>query len=284
LSWYEQVHQQSRLGYDLLDVPTRYGTTRVAVAGATQGDALVFLHGWSGNGMLWELTGSLHRLADRYRLYLVDVIGQPNNSSLISPPVRGNGYGLWLSDVLDQLHLNQVTGIGMSFGGFLWVKAAQVMPDRIQRAVFLGSAGFTNLSLTPQTAKAFGKVFLNPNEANTAHFVRTNILGPEDKFPEAIRTQIETLFQHSFRGFKPGAQLPYVFAAAELAALRFPSLFLCGEYDALFDAKRVLQRAKKDVPGLVAAEVLPGLGHALGNSDQVVQRIDQFLTVDAARR
>jgi pimeloyl-ACP methyl ester carboxylesterase len=277
LSWYDQVHRQSKLGYDLLDVHTRYGATRVAVSGNTQGEPLVFLHGWSGNGMLWELSGSLHGLADRYRIYLVDVIGQPNYSSLLSPPVRGKGYGFWLSDVLDQLQLKAVTGIGMSFGGFLWVKAAQVMPERIRSAVFLGPAGFTNLRLTPQTALAFGRVVWNPNATNTAHFVRTNILGPEDQFPEAMRLQIEALFQRSFQGFKPGAQLPYVFSAAELAALRFPCLFLCGEHDALFDARRVLRRAQEAVPGLEAAEVLPGLGHALGNSDQVVRRIDQFL-------
>jgi|GEM_PF-1033088 len=276
-AWYDDVHDNSKLAYALQDVKTRYGNTRVAVAGLPDGEPLVFLHGWSGNGMLWELTGSLHALARQYRIYLVDVIGQPNNSSLQTPPIRGNGYGFWLGDVLDQLALERVTGVGMSFGAFLWVKAAQVMPERIRRVVFLGPAGFTGLRLTPRTALAFGRAILKPSARNTDHFVRTNILGPQDQFPPGVQRKIAEMFQCSFQGFKPGAQLPYVFAPSELAALRFPSLFLCGESDALFDARAVLHRAQKQVPGLVAAEVLPGLGHALGNSDLVVSRIERFL-------
>lgn len=276
-AWYDDVHQNSKITYDLRDLTTRFGNTRVAVTGLPQGKPIVFLHGWSGNGMLWELTGSLHALAEQYRIYLVDVIGQPNYSSGRTPPIRGNGYGLWLGDVLDQLGLEQVNGVGMSFGAFLWVKAAQVMPERISSAVFLGPAGFTGLRLTPQTALAFGRAIFKPSNGNIAHFVRTNILGPKDQFSPEVHAKIEAMFQCSFKGFKPGAQLPYVFAPGELATLRFPSLVLCGENDALFDAGSVIQRAQKHVPGIVEAEVIPGLGHALGNSDLVVSRINHFL-------
>ncbi len=275
--WYHGIHQQSRTAYDLLDIDTCYGNTRVAVGGKSDGPPVLFLHGWSGNGMMWEITGSLQSLAGDYRIYLVDVIGQPNNSSPLSPPVRGLGYGIWLSELLDKLGVDSCAIVGMSFGGFLIVKMAQVAPERIRKAIFMGPAGFTGLHIRPRMVSAFSRAILRPSRLNIKHFVQSNILGSSDRFTPDQLDKIVDMFHITFRHFSPGAQFPYLFPSRELQAVRNPSILLCGEQDALFDAERLRKRAEGHLPGLIRAEILPGLGHALGNSDQVVKRIDHFL-------
>jgi 2-hydroxy-6-oxonona-2,4-dienedioate hydrolase len=122
--WYHTILSRSNSIYILKQVETRYGSTRVAISGSENGIPLVFLHGWSGNGMVWELNNLLHTVSDRYKIHLVDVIGQPNNSSNATPEIKGNGYGHWLTDVMDGLSLPTANFIGMSLGGFLIVKLA----------------------------------------------------------------------------------------------------------------------------------------------------------------
>jgi pimeloyl-ACP methyl ester carboxylesterase len=276
-NWYAEIMASSPTHYQVRDCPTRYGSTRVALGGNPNGEPLLLIHGWSGNGMLWEVTGSLEALAGRYRIYLLDVIGQPNHSSPLTPPVRGAGYGHWLVDVLDALGLERCSVVGMSFGGFLLVKLAQVSPDRVDRAVFLASAGFTGVRLRPRMVTAFGRAWLQPQRRNVAHFVHTNILGSTDRFNPEHLDRIVDSFHIAFRHFRQRAQPPYVYSDAELRAVSMPSLLLCGAEDALFSANKMVERAQRVLPALHQVRMLPGMGHALGNSEEVVQSIASFL-------
>ncbi len=275
--WYADLHSKSAISYDLLDLPTRYGLTRVAVGGNPSGEALVFLHGWSGNGMLWEVSGNLTALGSKYRIYLVDVIGQPNNSSPLSPAIKGKGYGRWLVELLDQLQVKRAAFIGMSFGGFLTIKLAGHAPDRLALAVLLGPAGLTQLHIRPKTIIAYGRAFLQPTLPNVEEFVRSNILGERDQFKEEEFARIARMFQISMQHFRPGAQLPYVFGKEELNRLKVPTLLLCGSRDALFQASQVHSRAQRNIPGLKQVHLLEGMGHALGNSPMVAGHIQSFL-------
>ena len=275
-NWYNRIHQQSKLSYDLRDLQTRFGNTRVAVGGNPEGHPVVFIHGWSGNGMLWEITGSLHSMAARYHIHLVDVIGQPNNSSLVTPPVRSAGYGIWLNEVLDGLGLESCSFVGMSFGGFQIVKLAQVSPERIRHAIFMAPAGFTGLKIRPGLIGAAARAVICPKQANIEHFVRNNIVGNSDSFTPDQLEEIVRMFHISFKYFRPGAQVPYVFSDDELRAVKAPSLLFCGELDALFSPQKTMARTRKHLPLLVDAHLLPGLGHALG-SGVVVERLERFI-------
>jgi pimeloyl-ACP methyl ester carboxylesterase len=86
---------------------------------------------------------------------------------------------------------------------------------------------------------------------------------------------------------RPSLTPPVVLPAAELRAIRAPTLLLIGEKEIIYDAERTLQHARKRMPSLTGA-VVPGAHHlaALACPDEVDVRILEFLDggrLDAAR-
>ncbi len=281
-AWYDTVRAASRVDWALETVPTPWGPTRVAVAGPANGRPLVFLHGWSGNGMIWEITGGLHRLLDRYRLYLVDVIGQPTGSSARTPHPAGPGYGQWLDGVCARLGIASAGWVGMSFGGFLIARLALEAPGRVARAALLAPAGFVPLRRSPGLFGAFLRTWARPDDAAVRRFVHGQLLGSEHGFLPAEAERLEALFGVTFRHFRAGARPPFPLPDAELAALDAPVLLLCGAEDALFDPQRTVARARRVLPRLVEAVVLPGQGHALGRTAGVADRLGAFFDAGGA--
>jgi pimeloyl-ACP methyl ester carboxylesterase len=262
-------------------IPTAFGDTNLAITGPEDGEPVLFIHGWSCNGMLWEVGDDLHMLAERYRVMLVDVIGQPGLSSLSSPPVRGSGYARWLAQLLDAVGVERTTIVGMSFGGFLAVKLAEFAGQRVSRVVLLGPAGFVPITRSRANLTTFLRPIFSPTRANVRNFVNRIIISQTHPIPSPTFEQIVDLFELSFRYFRSRAQLPYVYQDEVIEHLAMPTMLLIGGEDALFDAQGVLFRAKKVLPNLHHGEILDGYGHAITNTHLVMNKVAEFL--DATR-
>jgi pimeloyl-ACP methyl ester carboxylesterase len=101
--------------------------------------------------MFWDLNDNLKPLKKDFRIYLVDVVGQPGLSSGNSPDVKTDEFGLWICEVLDGLKLEKVNIAGASFGGLLGMKLANVAPERITNMVLLNPIGFGYITLAPES-------------------------------------------------------------------------------------------------------------------------------------
>jgi hypothetical protein len=77
--WIEKVQALNNSFYKKLAVQTSFGETSVLTLNHDRPDLdpLVILPGARTFGMYWDLNDNLKPLKDNYRLYLVDVIGQP---------------------------------------------------------------------------------------------------------------------------------------------------------------------------------------------------------------
>ena len=76
-----------------------------------------------------------------YRVYAIDVMGQPGKS-LPDEPIRDSAdYVTWLTATMDALHLDRVSLVGMSFGGWLALTYAVAAPQRVQKLVLLSPGG-----------------------------------------------------------------------------------------------------------------------------------------------
>lgn len=124
---------------ETLDIPTRYGTTRVNAAGEGSLPPLVLLHGvGDDSALMWVYNA--RELSGKMRLYAVDTIGGPGMS------VPNGGYDaafddkLWLDDVLDGLGLAQTDIAGVSHGGYLAQMYAIERPERVGKIACLAAS------------------------------------------------------------------------------------------------------------------------------------------------
>ena len=97
---------------DERDIPTRFGTTHVLVSGPKDAPPLVLLHGYMATSAMWSV--NIADFSRDYRVYAVDVMGQPGKSVPDEPVRNAADYALWLTATLDGLGLGPISLVGMS--------------------------------------------------------------------------------------------------------------------------------------------------------------------------
>ncbi|MBB5897538.1 alpha/beta fold hydrolase [Kutzneria kofuensis] len=235
---------------DRRTLPTRHGDTFVMVSGTETGPPVLLLHGSGGNTLTWMST--VGRLADRFRLYAVDVIGEPGLSAPSRPPLGSPAYGEWLDDVLAGLGLTEVQVVATSLGAWFAIDYATRRPGRISRMVLTVPGGIGR--------QRFGKM---------AAFFLGRLLGRKQPEPTSPGEKyVRMVFQH----FRPRLIMP-LFPTARLRLLTMPLLVIVGDQDELLDSRATRRRLAAAAPHATVV-TLSGAGHML--PDQA-ERIGGFL-------
>src|SRR5580765_3753168 len=99
--------------YDEIDIPTRFGMTHVVVSGQKDAPPLVLLHGYMATSTMWS--PNIADFSKDYRVYAIDVMGQPSKSVPTEPVRNEADYADWLTATLDGLHLHRISLAGMSY-------------------------------------------------------------------------------------------------------------------------------------------------------------------------
>src|SRR4029079_1851447 len=113
LAAYDREMKRWPVPYEELDVRGRFGTTRVVVCGSPSAPPLVLLHGYMATSAMWW--PNIAAFSRDYRLYAIDVMGQPSKSRPDQPVRNVADFVSWLTATLDALHLDRVFLAGMSF-------------------------------------------------------------------------------------------------------------------------------------------------------------------------
>lgn len=236
-------------------VDTGFGPTHAMGCGNESGKAVVLWHGLNSN-----LTSWIHwmpALACAYSLYLVDTIGGMGKSAPTRPDTRGLDYGVWAAEVVRGLGVGQANHVGASNGGWLLLKLANVAPELIGSAVLMSSAGFGGVDLRFMLQLLPRVLFKPASEAADGLYA---LLSPPGLPPDPFFTGFFRLTLSSgFRSKPTPPKLP----DGEIQRLTSPACFLVGEYERTFDPYKALARALRLLPNLVAAEVVPGVGHGM---------------------
>jgi pimeloyl-ACP methyl ester carboxylesterase len=122
-----------------LRVPTREGETFVVACGDPAAPPLLLLHGSGGNAAMWM--GDVAVWAAHYRVFAIDMLGEPGLSAPSRPPLESDAYALWLDDVMAALALERVSIVGMSLGGWLALDYATRRPQRVHSLALLCPGG-----------------------------------------------------------------------------------------------------------------------------------------------
>jgi pimeloyl-ACP methyl ester carboxylesterase len=110
----------------------RVGPLTVHYEVAGQGPAVVLIHGLSGSGRWWVYNVPV--LAERYRVYNVDVVGfgRSRGQRLVLQEA-----GNWLAEWLQVTGIAQAHLVGHSMGGYIAAEVAALAPEAVRRLVLV---------------------------------------------------------------------------------------------------------------------------------------------------
>jgi len=289
VAWYERIQARLRIPYESIVVPTRFGKTHLITAGDQGAAALVLVQGLGGNAMLWE--PQLADLARAHRVYALDVIGQMGKSAATWLPYRDDSFSEWLLDVVDALGIAKANMVGLSFGARLVMRFAAYAPQRIQRLALLSPIGITRQRLSiVWHILPLGMDWRKPSEQKIRDLVHRVLDTPGHRLDEDCAEAMYVVFRHyrPVAGFKKmidGLALFLPLPASELRRITAPTLLLVGEHEQLCDPQAVIARGRRDLPNLVAAEIVPETGHVMNydRPEYVNSRLIDFFSTKVQR-
>jgi len=279
LAAYENAMNLWPVPYEEIEIPTRFGMTHVLTCGSKDAPPLVLLHGYFVTLAMW--LSNVADLSKDYRVYAIDVMGQPGKS-IPNPeePIRDVADLMaWLIETLNGLTLNRISLAGMSFGGWLATHLAMTAPDRIEKLVLLSPAACFQ-PLVSQFGLRGMLMGLFPTRLTTDSLMRW--MGFKDTPGDAGTRCILDLFYLGIKHFRllPETMriMPDVFSDDELRAMQVPVLLLIGENEVIYDAAKALDRAQAFLPNF-EGELVPQSNHDMCTSQHriVNDRMLDFL-------
>jgi pimeloyl-ACP methyl ester carboxylesterase len=238
-----------------LRLPTAQGETFVVASGPVDAPAILLLHGSMANTTSWM--GDVGVLAQHFRVYAVDMIGEPGFSAPSRPPLGSDAYALWLDEVMAGLGVEQAALVGISLGGWLALDYATRRPQRVSALALLcpGGVGATKnlLWILPLLLLGgFGR-----------RLVMQRLGGGAIKAAASPAAQAFGAFLALIQAeFRPRREPLPRFSDAALKGLAMPVLAILGGQDAILDMSEARARLAANVS---QAEIrwLPDAGHFL---------------------
>ncbi|MFC4373437.1 alpha/beta fold hydrolase [Nocardia halotolerans] len=233
-------------------IPTGAGETFVVVCGPVDAPPLVLLHGSGANAGTWR--GDITDWSTRFRVYAVDLVGEPGFSAPTRLPLDTDACANWLDEVLDGLGLTEVAMVGMSLGGWTALDYVLRRPGRVTALTLLCPGGLGKHRYG-WLVKGIALRLLGRHSVRDTARIGLGIDGPE---ADPILDDVTLIFEH----FSPRSGALPIFSDEQLAQVRIPVLVIVGDRDVLFDSAGTVRRARA---GFANGEVrlLPGVGHGV---------------------
>ena len=223
-------------------VPTAQGETFVMESGKDGAPVVVFLHGGSSNSATWLRDAAV--LGEHFKVYAVDMIGEPGLSAESRPPLASGAYAPWLDEVLASLDVTRCALVGISLGGWLALEYATHHPGKVSGLVLLCPGGVGRhrnillwaaplLALGPWGRARFMRIVGAPSGGGEANPAMQAFMDFTAQINAAFRVRTE--------------RLP-VFSDPALQRLKMPVMAILGGRDAFIDAPGARRRLAANLP------------------------------------
>lgn len=278
-SWIDETIGKSDLNYEKLDVETSFGRTRVLAANHSDKSlkTLVYVPGARTCGAFLELSNNIRNLGDRYRIYLLDVVGQIGLSEGNCPSLKDASYGKWLAEVCDRLEAEKAVFAGASFGGEIILKLASVACERIEKAVLMNPIGFSNVSFSPVSLYRTLLPVLFPSRRSVESFMNAIVFAPDDGIGAETKTRVTDFVENAVKNFQFAGEYPSRLGDGEIENLKAETHLIVGERDGLIPFRNTIKRAEKLLPDLRSVKIFPEQAHGIEGSSEAVLHLCDVL-------
>lgn len=248
-------------------VETSYGSTFVIESGSAENPPLILLHGSMSNSFTWY--SDVEILSRTYRVYAIDIIGEPGFSAESRPSYESGAYPVWLDETIQALGIESCSLAGLSLGGWMVLSYATTYPQNVDNLVLMCPGGLARENASFIWKAIFFAMLGKWGERQTMKLINGG------RLPDAVPGLERALAFMRLIGknFNPRmAKLP-LFDGESLLKLNMPVLVIYGENDYLLPARESIENLTRYVPQTVA-EILPDTGHVVVNQGK---RIARFL-------
>ncbi|HSL01129.1 MAG TPA: alpha/beta hydrolase [Rubrobacteraceae bacterium] len=276
---YEATMKLWPVPYEPIDLTGRYGRTHLVASGPKDAPALVLLHMFFTSLTQWA--ANIADLSRDYRVYAIDVMGQPSKSIPNQPLERRQDCVAWLSGILNALEIERTHLVGASFGGWFTLNYALGVPKRLNKIALLSPAG----GLVPLVKQFYVRSTLTkfvPTHFMMESFLRWSTCQENLRDPNT-RLMMYCIGEQMYLGSKyfrlrMGVGPWIVFSDEELRGMRVPTLLLIGQQEAYYDPTAALERARRLIPNL-EGELIPQASHEMTISQREIvnRRLLAFL-------
>ena len=259
-------------------VDTSYGRTFIRISGPADVPPLVLLHGGSGNSLQW--IPNIKALSEFFRTYAVDNIYDYGRSIYARPIKNPDDFIYWLDELFSALELgDHINFMGLSYGGWLASLYALHFPARLNKIVLLAPA-FTVLPVRLEwIIRAIAGSLPHRSFARRFMVWLADDLVHKDEAGRITAQEMADDAYMAMRCFKPKRMVyPTVLTDNELQNIKVPTLYIVGENEKLYSARKAIQRLNKVAPH-IKAEIIPNAGHDLTivQAEMVNKKILEFL-------
>ena len=167
---YDRVLEKWPVEATGVDLATEFGTTRLNVCGPLDGPPLVLLPGAGATSTVWF--ANVAALADRYRVYAVDLIGDAGRSTADGTPLRStDDLMTWFRTVTETTGSTELGLVGHSYGAMIALAYALRDPKRVRKLVLLDpNSCFAGMRASYLTRAV--PLLLRPTEKRERDFIR----------------------------------------------------------------------------------------------------------------
>jgi pimeloyl-ACP methyl ester carboxylesterase len=261
-------------------VQTSYGKTFIRISGPINAPSLVLLPSTGASSLIWM--PNIKALSVHYRVYAVDNIYDFGRSVNTRNIKASDDMMNWLDELFTTLDLgDSINLMGLSFGGWLTSQYTLAYPNRLNKVIWLAPvatifdipgewAWRAILSALPH--RYFMKKFM-------VEWLFEDLSKKNDK---SSLKQLDELVDDAVLGLKcfkfRMPITPSVLMDNELQRIKVPTLFLVGENEKLYSAKKAVERLNTLAPQ-IQTEIIPDAGHDLTiiQAEMVNKKVLEFL-------
>jgi len=279
MATYDALMKLWPVSYEEIEVPSRFGMTHIVASGPKDAPALVLLHGQFATLSMWS--PNVADLSKDYRVYAIDVIGQPSKSipDLDEPIRNAADFVTWLTTILNGLNLESISLGGASFGAWLALNHTVSAPERVQKLVLLSPAAsflspVMQFNLRGMLMGLFPTRLTVNSTMGWMGFKET----PGDPVAHLVLDLIYLGLKHFRIPPETARIMPSVFSDDELRRVEVPVQLLLGDREVMYDPGKALARAQALLPDF-DGELVPNSSHEMCASQyQIVNaRMLEFL-------
>lgn len=265
-NWQSELEAQTGTIYHELILQTSLGKTVVHVINPelTNTETLVVFPGFRTFGLIWDVDNNLAELKKKYRIFLVDINGQPCMSEGNSPSIKNNDYGIWAKEVITQLSKKKVTIAGASFGGLVCIKTSLVCPELINKIILLNPGCMQMFSLKLKNMYYNFLPIIATTRNNVAKFLKTIVFYSDHHSVEHKAFNMLNEYEYfAIKNYVDKTEKPYEIPDHEMKQVSNDVYLLVGEKDLLFPYKHSVSKAKRCLSKLKEVHILPDTGHGI---------------------
>jgi pimeloyl-ACP methyl ester carboxylesterase len=253
---YNRLLTKWSVPYEDLYLDTELGKTHIIASGQINSPPLILIHAFYASAASWYQ--NVKSLSKSYRVYAIDIIGDPNKSQPLKPIRQTTSYVDWFIEILNQLKIDICDFVGNSVGAYHIANFALNKPDRVKSITLIGPAA---------TFIKIPKFYLNTFPGGItgwAFLVKHAVKWIENGSP------LDPIFYNLFYlllkyGKSANQVFPAVMTDKQLKQIQTPTLLIYGEKEVIYDYSLAIQRAKQTLQK-INVEIIPGANHITGAS------------------